>query len=164
MDSYDLTITFTRELLLRANRYFLVRSFGFRGTVSLLAVVLLFVYLLVSGERDWLFGASAAGVFFVIVLIVMVFRVRQEYAVKRFEMMKDKSAHLRFGSDMVEMTSDLGRSEVPWNQFVQLWRQPDFWLLFYDRNAFVTLPAAQLEPELRDFIVEKVRQNGGKTD
>jgi hypothetical protein len=43
-----------------------------------------------------------------------------------------------------------------------VWRYPSFWLLFFSKTQFATLPLADFSPEAKAFILERVQDSGGK--
>ena len=51
---------------------------------------------------------------------------------------------------------------VPWCKFEKLHRFDDMWLLFITKAVYYILPADEMKGEVGDFIISKVRENGGK--
>jgi len=60
------------------------------------------------------------------------------------------------------VTSDLGATDVGWNAITEIWRFPDFWLLFLSRAQFITLPLADLDSEDREHILSCLKSHGSK--
>jgi hypothetical protein len=56
----------------------------------------------------------------------------------------------------LESKSGLGKVELPWTAVKKVWRFPEVWLLFFDGGGYSTLPTAQLDPELRAFILDRI--------
>jgi RNase P protein component len=43
----------------------------------------------------------------------------------------------------------------------KIWEYPSVWLVFIVKQGYTTLPTANLDEELKQFIAEKVRKNNG---
>ncbi len=70
------------------------------------------------------------------------------------------------GADVTTIRKSTELSDKPdayarlrWDDFYRLIQRRDFWLLFILPEYFHILPADELSPELRAFIVEKLRQS-----
>jgi hypothetical protein len=81
---------------------------------------------------------------------------------KRFRQMRKPEGTFEPGQDMFRMTSDVGSTELSWKTVTEVWRCPDFWLLFFSRSQFVTLPTADLSGEACEFILDRIESHGGK--
>ena len=46
----------------------------------------------------------------------------------------------------------------------QLWRFSHFWLLSLSKTQFITLPLADLSPDMQAYVLQRVRAAGGKID
>jgi hypothetical protein len=55
-----------------------------------------------------------------------------------------------------------GQGAVPWCKFEKLHRFDDMWLLFITKAVYYILPVDEMKGEVGDFIISKVRENGGK--
>jgi hypothetical protein len=64
--------------------------------------------------------------------------------------------------EILHITTPQGQMDYPWRVFDRLEKRKDVWLLFYDRRRYLILPAAQMQGEVGEFLVAKVRENGGK--
>ncbi len=71
-------------------------------------------------------------------------------------------ATIRLTDASVYDRSPYAEHDYPWDKFEQVWRFDDVWLLFLSPRLFYLLPADQITPEVGEFIVGKVRENGGK--
>jgi hypothetical protein len=76
--------------------------------------------------------------------------------------MGDPEATLSVSESSLSFTSGAGSMTVPWSAVTALWHVPDFWLLFFSGSQFSTLPLANFEPEVKGFVLERVKAAGGK--
>lgn len=51
---------------------------------------------------------------------------------------------------------------LPWHVVERVRRFPDMWLIYQDKVNAHVLPTDQLTAEVQEFIIRKVRENGGK--
>jgi hypothetical protein len=67
-----------------------------------------------------------------------------------------------FDERALRLTADTGRSELVWNKDYELWCHGDVWLLLINRAQFITLPAADLSPEVKTALARQVTDHGGR--
>lgn len=87
-------------------------------------------------------------------------------ALAKFRALKDPTVVWRFSDEVISTRSDLGQAEIPWRLVTRVLRFPEVWLLFFGPGGYgySTLPTAGLNAELRDYVVARVRANGGKVE
>ena len=117
--------------------------------------------MLLVGDRSWFVGAMGAVLVLGLVFLAALYFVHLRSSLGRFHRMKTKEATLRADSEKLTLASDVGASELHWSAVSDVWRFEKFWLLFFSRSQFVTLPVADLDARAQDFIVDRVRSNGG---
>ena len=44
----------------------------------------------------------------------------------------------------------------------ELWQFPAFWLMFFSKSQFVTLPLAGFTPEAKAFVLERLEASGAR--
>ncbi len=70
---------------------------------------------------------------------------------------------LRVGPETVTFETSEHTSTMKWSLVKKLWSFPDVLLLFtYGRWNYLAVPVAPLGEELRRFILDKVKESGGK--
>jgi len=75
----------------------------------------------------------------------------------------DRSVTVRFAPDSITFQSSESSSTMKWPRIKMLWSFPDVLLVFfYGRGLYAMIPVAPLGEELRHFIQDKVKENGGK--
>jgi len=158
----QVTLRYSEPLVRRAVAAFWWRTVGAGLALAFLLVAGCLAYLLSVGDRSWLVGAIGTVFVLALTFVVALYFVHLRSSLERFRRMKVKEARLVADSDKLSLTSDVGASELSWSAVGQVWRFEKFWLLFFSRAQFVTLPVADLGRDTQDFILERVRSNGGK--
>lgn len=72
------------------------------------------------------------------------------------------SAQVEVAPDGFTLTSSMGTSKLKWSAVHEVWRAPEFMLVFFAEETFVVLPAAGAPAEFHDLFAERVRAAGGK--
>ncbi|WP_229720865.1 YcxB family protein [Dyella nitratireducens] len=62
----------------------------------------------------------------------------------------------------MSLSSGAGTASIPWSAITEIWQFKTCWLLLLSKSQFVTLPLADVRPELAAFILERVQASGGK--
>jgi hypothetical protein len=64
--------------------------------------------------------------------------------------------------DALQVKNPYAQGAMPWTKFEKLCRFDDMWLLFITKATYYVLPADEMRGEVGEFIIGKVRENGGK--
>ncbi len=78
--------------------------------------------------------------------------------------MDKPQALFRAEASSFTMSSDIGTTTLQWSAVKELWQFQNVWLLLYSKAQFTTLPLACLSPETQAYIVQCIRDAGGKVD
>lgn len=156
------TLHYSEALVRSAVVAFWWRTVGWKFVVAFLALAGALGYLVLAGDRSWLVGALGAVLGLALALVVTIYVVHLRGSLQRFRRMTTKEASLTADSDKLVLASDVGTSELRWAAVCDVWRFERFWLLFFSRAQFVTLPVADLDGHAQEFIAERVRIHGGK--
>ena len=138
------------------------RVTGLRFFVAIALVLGSFIYSVSSGDRSWWVGVSASIVCLALTFAIALYVVHYRGAITRFRRMQSPEAAFEAGDDRFRLTSDVGSSELSWNTITEVWQFPAFWLLFFSRAQFVTLPLADLDRDAREFILSRAKSHGAK--
>lgn len=76
--------------------------------------------------------------------------------------MRSPEAIFELGEERFRITSDVSTSELAWSTITEVWRFPEFWLLFLSPAQFITVPVADLDSDACEFILGRVKSQGGK--
>lgn len=150
---------YTESLIRRA-----VKAFWWcaTGPLYVLAVLLILVsFCFALARRSFVVGWGVRnGSRVAILLAVTVYVVHFRGSLARFRRMRTPEATIELGEERFRLSSDVGASEMPWSTITEIWRYPDYWLVFFSRAQFITLPAADLTADVREFILVKAKSGG----
>lgn len=158
----EITLRYTPEIIRFSARQFWRRSIGLSGFVTFGLMLGLAVYLLIDGERSWQSGVVWTVVLLSLLVGVVSYRIYLSRSMEKFKRLKDATAKFRFTDKGIWVESEIGSSEVAWNFIEKIWAFPNVWLLFYPKQGYTTLPVTEIDEELRQFIISKVTESGGK--
>lgn len=156
------TLHVNEDTLKRIAHRTLSRFGGWRLGCSSVVVVVLFITNLAASPLSWwtfLFGGC--------ILLILAIRIFVRISVAR----RARATVAKLGEYDVKFSiteeglvyeTPLKKGMIPWRMFVSLSRFPDFWLIHKTPILAEALPTDQLTPEVRDFIIAKVKENGGK--
>jgi len=163
---YRVTAKYNRPLIMHAARLVTDRSIGGRRGLVLLALsVLVFLFLLVRGERSWVIGLVGGTLLIAAVAIGSVYLTTYRRSLAIFERLPEKSIEFVFTDNAWGSTSGLGTQSASWKTIDSIVRDPRVWLLrMPGGSGYVMLPTEGIDDAARSFIVEQVRRNGGRVD
>ena len=156
-------VVYERDVISEAARRFVFRSIRWDGFAVFFALVAALGYLLATGDRSWIVGFVAAVVLLMAIFGVALYVVPYRRSLARFERMSAKTAELSFTETGVRMTSDLGQQEFRWQLIDRVWTYPRVWLLFVG-GTYMTLPPANLDEETKTFVLDHIKQHGGRVN
>ena len=157
----EIIVRYTPEIIKFAVWQFWRRNIGAGGFVVFGFMIALALYLLVIGDRSWLLGVVVTTVLFCFFLGVASYRIYLSRSMEKFKRLDDAVARFKFTGNGIWVESDIGNAEIAWAFVEKIWVFPNVWLLFYPKQGYSTLPVADIDDELQQFIIEKVRENGG---
>jgi hypothetical protein len=161
---HDATLIYSKALLHQAVFAFWRRSVGVGFFVALLIAALGLVVLMALGQSSWIIGGLAAVLLLGIAFAIVVYVVHYRRSLQKFRQMGQPRAMFRADESSFTMSSDIGTTTLQWSAVKELWQFPSVWLLLYSKAQFSTLPLACLPPETQTYIVQRVRESGGKVD
>jgi hypothetical protein len=162
--SHEATLIYSETLLRHAVFAFWRRSVGVGFIVALFVGVLGLGLLIAQGVASWLVGTFAAVLVLGIAFATAVYVVHYRNSLRKFRQMDKPRATFRADESSFTMSSDIGTTTLQWSAVKELWQFRSVWLLLYSKAQFSTLPLACLSPETQTYIVQRVRESGGKVD
>jgi len=160
---YRAKVIYDRDVISEAARRFAFRSIRWDGFAVFFALGAALGYLLASGDRSWIVGVFGTVVLLMTIVGVALYVVPYRRSLARFERMSAKTAELSFTESGLSMTSDLGRQEFRWQLIERVWTYPRVWLLFVG-GTYMTLPPGNLDQETRAFVLDQIKQHGGRVN
>ena len=162
--SHEATLIYSESLLRQAVFGFWRRTVGVGFIIALLVAALGLGVLVALGEATWIVAALAAVLVLGIAYATAVYVVHYRNSLRKFRQMDKPRATFRADESSFTMSSDIGTTTLQWSAVKELWQFPSVWLLLYSKAQFSTLPLAYLSPETQAYIVQRVRESGGKVD
>ena len=153
----QVTLHFSEALIRRAVKAFWWRTTGWSYFVAVVLVLGSFCYALWTGDRSWWVGVSGTILGVAVIMAGALFFIHYRGSLTRFRRMRNPQATFDLGEERFRVCSDVGTAEMTWSTITDIWRFPDFWLLFLSPAQFITLPTADLDPAAREFILRKVK-------
>jgi YcxB-like protein len=160
--SHEITLHYDESLLRRAAFQIWRRQIGVGFIITLVVLAVGLVTMIANGDTSWLVGAAGTTLGMGILVRIALYVVHYRRALQRLKMMGKPEATLILSESSFTISSEIGSSTLPWSAISEIWRFPDFWLLFVSRSSFSTLPLADFSAEAKAFFIERVRAAGGK--
>jgi hypothetical protein len=154
-------VVYDRDVIAEAARRYVVRSIRWDGFIAFFLLLAVLAYLIASGDRSWILGLVGAVVLLMTTVGVALYVVPYRRSLARFERMSSKTVDFSFTESGLKMSSDLGQQEFRWQLIDRVWTYPRIWLLFVG-GTYMTLPAGQLDEETKRFVLEQIKQHGGR--
>jgi hypothetical protein len=159
---HQATLVYSPSLVRRAVLHFWWRVVGLRFMAALALVAVSLGVLVAGGDSSWLVGVLASALALGILFAAALYVVHLRGSLQRLAAMGTPSATLEATPTSLAITSSAGAATIPWSSITEIWRFETCWLLLLSRAQFMTLPLAELAPEVSAFILERVRAAGGK--
>jgi hypothetical protein len=159
---FETTLVYTEPLLRRAVFCFWRREVGVRLPIAVLAMAAGLAWQIPAGENSWFTGVLATVLLLGVGMITAVYVVHYRNTMAKFREMGKPEATFRADASTFTAATGIGTSTLQWSAVKEVWQFPDFWLLFFSRAHFMTLPKACLPVEMQEFILQRVRAGGGK--
>ena len=161
MMNREITVSYSRELIRFAVWKFWTRNIGLGSFLIFAAVCVAFILVFLSGDRSWFLGFLGAAIVFSLGIACASYFIYLRRSMEKFDRMETPTAKFRFTDERVGIESNIGSTELSWKMIEKIWQYPSVWLVFIAKQGYITLPTANLDDELRQFITERVRENNG---
>ena len=157
----EITVSYSPELIKFAVWKFWTRNIGLKNFVIFAVVCVAFILVLWGGDRSWFLGFLGAAIVFSFGIGCMSYYMSLRNSMEKFNRMETPTAKFRFTDERIGIESNIGWTELSWKMIEKIWEYPSVWLVFIAKQGYVTLPTANLDDELKQFIVRKVRESNG---
>ncbi len=154
------TLVYTEPLLRRAVRAYWLRSFGVGFLVALSITTISLISLLWTGDRSWWVGMLGAVLFFGVTIAVMVYVVHLRNSMAKFRAMGEPTATFAVDDETFTVASGIGSSTMRWSTVVAIQQYPEFWLMYFSKAQFITLPVECLPDAMRSFVLARLAAHG----
>ena len=160
--SHHATLHYSEALLRQAVRAFWLRLTGFGFLAAMLVLAAAVVALLVQGNTSWLTGTLATVFAIGVVVSVALYTIPARDSLRKFREMESPVATFVADESTFTFSSDLGNATLKWSAVTEVWRFKVFWLLSLSKSQFITLPLADVPPEMQAYLLERIQAAGGK--
>ena len=147
-------VHYSEELIRKAVKAYWFRVTGWRFLVAYLLLTGSLGYLIAVDDRSWFVGVLGSGWVLGLIFSAAIYSNHYRASLKRLRQMRRPEAIFEFDEKNFRISSDIGKSELPWSTICEVWRFSDFWLIFLSRAQFMTLPLADLDNEAREYILK----------
>lgn len=120
--------------------------------------------LVVQGDSSWKTGALAVFMAISAAVLISLYVTLLRASLEQLRAMKTREAIFGAGESSFTFSSELGESTLGWSAVTQFWRFRHFWLLSLAKTQFITLPLADIAPDMQAYVLQRVRAAGGKVD
>ena len=160
--SHQVMLHYDEPLLRQAVLRFWWRLIGVRFVIALVVMSACLAWLVFHGDRSWFVGVIATVLALAFTFIVAIYFVHYRSAMTRFKNMGEPEGTLTVSETSLTISSGAGSSTIPWSAVTELWQFPAFWLMFFSKSQFVTLPLAGFTPEAKAFVLERLKASRAK--
>jgi YcxB-like protein len=160
--SHEVILHYDEHLLRQAVLRFWWRIIGVRFIIALIVMGACLAWLVSHGDRSWFVGVVATVLALAVAFIVAIYFVHYRSAMRRFKNMGEPEGTLTVSETSLTLSSGAGSSTFVWSAVTELWQFPAFWLMFFSKSQFITLPLADFTPEAKAFVLERLKASGAK--
>lgn len=160
--SHQATLIYTERVLREAAFAYWRRSVGVGFLVALTVVALSLGVLVAQGETSWLVGVLGSVLVLGVAFAAALYFIHYRNSLRRLRDMGNPQATFRAEESSFTLSSGIGTTTLQWSAVKELWQFPGVWLLLYSKAQFSTLPVACLSVEMQAYVMQRVRDAGGK--
>lgn len=157
----EVTVTYSPEIIRFAVWKFWTRSIGLGTFIAFIILCIAFLVVLMSGDRSWLLGFMGAAVLVCAFVLILTYFLCLNRSMDKFKQMEKPTAKFSFTDEYIGIESDMGKSELSWKLIQKVWQYPSVWLVFLEKQSYITLPTESIDEELKQFIILKLKQIDG---
>ena len=159
---HEVQVTYAEALLRKTTLQFVNRWIGWKFYVALVFLVTALIYLCSTGDRSWFIPVLGTILVLAVLVVIRMYTFYLKSSMSVFKQMLNKTVTFVFDDVGMSVKSEAGSGSLKWELLPRLWQFPDAWLLFTSKNTYSTFPIADVPDEVKDFIVSKMKETGGK--
>lgn len=167
----QISFVYSHAVLKKAAKRLWLRSYGRYYIYWIGAILFALILCLVSSDIEHLSSAKTFGLGALAgTLGVFVFQFIYSYESieKSIALISKKlnSTELiyTFNDQGISTESVAGSANRFWKFFNRLWVMSDIWILLNSDRTYLVLPAHLLNPDLQQFIIQKITESGGNVE
>lgn len=155
----EVTVTYTPEIIKFAVWKFWTCSIGLGAFIAFISLCIAFFVILMNGDRSWLLGFVGASVLVCAFVLVLTYFVCLNRSMDKFKQMEKPTANFSFSNDYIGIESDMGKVELSWKLLEKIWQYPSVWLVFLEKQSYITLPTESIDEELKQIYYSQAKTN-----
>ncbi len=159
---HQATLAYNEPLIRRAALAFVWHNCGLLFVVAIALVAIGLSWLLAVGDYSWHTGSLATTLIFAIAMPASLYFSHYRNVMTKLRNMGAPLAGLEVEDSSFSITTGIGRTTLRWASITTVWCLPGFWLLFFSKAQFFTVPIASLSTEMQAFMLLRVQASGGK--
>ena len=148
---------YSKPVLKEAIGCYIKRTYLKRGLWMSVVVVIILVSSLFL-QSPWLQAFSVVPVLALPIMFLLGYYLRIKESLKRLDLLEDGKVAVTVTDACLTIESKIGKSEMNWPIFTELWEFQKVYLLFYHSYQFITLPKNQVTPDYIAFIKTKLQK------
>jgi hypothetical protein len=141
------TLHYDRPILTRAVGNYIKRFYLKKMLWLSIAVILIVVFAFTCVDSPWLQAFSVVPALAIPAMLFLGYGFRIQEGLKRLALLDNGKLSLSVDESGITVESAIGKSEMKWLLFTELWEFPSNYLLLYGNHQFITLPEDQVNPE-----------------
>lgn len=150
------SLRYDRPLLKQAVANYIKRIYLKRMVWMTIAIIALVIFAFTCTDSPWLQAFTIVPAVFLPAMLAVGYVVRIIQSLQRLNLLDDGRVTVTATDASFNIESAIGKSEMNWKLFSELWEFPEMYLLLYNNNQFITLPKDQVQFVLIDFIRGKL--------
>lgn len=159
---HEATLHYSEALVRRAVGAYWRRMVGMSFVAAMALLLAILVALVVQEDRSWKSGALGTLVALGLLAAVFLYAIPLRDSIRKLREMKTPQATFGAGESGFRFASEQGDSTLQWAAVTELWRFHDFWLLSLSKSQFITLPLADLPPQMQAYVLQRVQAAGAE--
>lgn len=159
---HQATLAYDKTLMRRAAFAFVWHTCGLAFLITVVLITISLAWLLALGDRSWHIGCLATSLVFALATVAALYFSHYQNGMTKLRDMGMPLVGLIVEDSSFSITTGTARTTLRWSTVTAVWRFPGFWLMCFSKLQFFTVPIASLSPEMRTFMLLRVRASGGK--
>lgn len=158
--NYETTLHYDQMLIRRSVGSYWRRVAGWRTVLAMILCLTSLSVFLLRGQRSTFPTLIALTVLACLVFLSVLYLVRYRTSMARLRALRQTQPTLIVDDEGLTCRSTQGDMTVAWSAVAHVWQFPEYWLVFFSRADFITIPLASVPAQMQAFIDERARAGG----
>lgn len=153
MHTFDIDLT--SDHATAALRRFLLRRLGRIGLIAIAMMTGCLAYSIATQDFGFATSILVALILLLTGAYLRAYFVRKKQFEEQLARLNGKPITYTLSDAEWSIASNFGTASYKWEMIIELWIDPDLVFLFYNHEAYVTLPTDQIPSEALEFLIGK---------